>query len=848
LKRVNPHNMKPVTFCAAGNQAIPPELMLKSVLAQSHRRARTSAATLALAAMSMGASSILMPQQNGAMASEPLVATNAPELGETALNSQLADPALEAVASIPVGSETPTLALAESSPALENQTAEAGAMPSDLEPVFGSLNLEAALPVTEPTSFPAPWLSTDMSTGVDRSFDINQAGTLATQTQTTVTAPEEAFNPELESAATATPATTAPLELTAAAPETAPDLLPNQASTTLGELTSSPSSDNRRFPAGGIPQQSIPTNISAPLQPSAIATPSLMLPEVAPQPTTFTTPLEAQKEVAPEALAPIATESATSVIPELPTPPPTTATTAAAEELEAPDMTGAVVVEAADHTANTSTLYKVKPGDTLDKIAKETGVSVQDIINANQIAQPNFIEPDRELKIPLSPTANVVEDNQGWNASTTEGTVNFPAGTTSLLPVQPTISLPLPTSVAAKPVQEETAEPLKQDKPSQDKDRPWEIAADSPMNPPASEDEGLTTAALFNPYVEDLRADLSRLRNKYGERTPTGSAEAIEPATDEVGATEAMPAAGSEPAETDRVAAAPEPGQNPYAEGLRSDIQKLQQQYQSQPAPVAASEPETGALKVPTAVTAWAIDQFLPLPNLNPESSSEIQNEALQADINQNIRAPQERTAVSLPPVQAPVRRVPTLPVATKPEPAPAQNQPAEQVVAVAPLGYEAYQMDLTPGRMVSPQIPPLPGPDKYLPASPPMFNGYIWPAPGVMTSGYGWRWGRMHKGIDIAAPIGTPIYAAAPGKVTFAGWNDGGYGNLVEIEHPDGSSTLYAHNHRIVVQEGQEVDQGDQVAEMGSTGFSTGPHLHFEIHLPGQGAANPMAYLPQER
>ena len=96
MKRVNPHNMKPVTFCAAGNQAIPPELMLKSVLAQSHRRARTSAATLALAAMSMGASSILMPQQNGAMASEPLVATNAPELGEPALNSQLADPALEA--------------------------------------------------------------------------------------------------------------------------------------------------------------------------------------------------------------------------------------------------------------------------------------------------------------------------------------------------------------------------------------------------------------------------------------------------------------------------------------------------------------------------------------------------------------------------------------------------------------------------------------------------------------------------------------------------------------------------------------------------------------------------------
>jgi murein DD-endopeptidase MepM/ murein hydrolase activator NlpD len=104
-----------------------------------------------------------------------------------------------------------------------------------------------------------------------------------------------------------------------------------------------------------------------------------------------------------------------------------------------------------------------------------------------------------------------------------------------------------------------------------------------------------------------------------------------------------------------------------------------------------------------------------------------------------------------------------------------------------------------------------------------------------------------MHKGIDIAGPIGTPIYAAADGIVTFAGWNAGGYGNLVEIEHPDGSLTLYAHNHRILVREGQNVSQGEQVAEMGSTGFSTGPHLHFEIHPSGQGAVNPIAYLPAE-
>ncbi|MGL6283549.1 MAG: M23 family metallopeptidase, partial [Microcoleaceae cyanobacterium] len=108
-------------------------------------------------------------------------------------------------------------------------------------------------------------------------------------------------------------------------------------------------------------------------------------------------------------------------------------------------------------------------------------------------------------------------------------------------------------------------------------------------------------------------------------------------------------------------------------------------------------------------------------------------------------------------------------------------------------------------------------------------------------------RWGRMHYGIDIAADIGTPIYAAAPGVVITAGWDDGGYGNLVEIKHPNGAITVYAHNDEIYVREGQQVAQGETISAMGSTGRSTGPHLHFEIVPNGQGAVDPMAYLPRD-
>jgi murein DD-endopeptidase MepM/ murein hydrolase activator NlpD len=152
--------------------------------------------------------------------------------------------------------------------------------------------------------------------------------------------------------------------------------------------------------------------------------------------------------------------------------------------------------------------------------------------------------------------------------------------------------------------------------------------------------------------------------------------------------------------------------------------------------------------------------------------------------------------------------------------------------------------------KVAFPQIPSLDLPtlvsaDQFLPST---FQNdlkkYIWPARGAFTSGYGWRWGRMHRGIDIAAAVGTPIVSAASGVVVSAGWNDGGYGNLVEIRHPDGSVTVYAHNNHILTRVGAVVSQGELIAQMGSTGRSTGPHSHFEIRPRGSRAVDPMFFL----
>lgn len=120
---------------------------------------------------------------------------------------------------------------------------------------------------------------------------------------------------------------------------------------------------------------------------------------------------------------------------------------------------------------------------------------------------------------------------------------------------------------------------------------------------------------------------------------------------------------------------------------------------------------------------------------------------------------------------------------------------------------------------------------------------GLVWPVRGTVTSEYGYRWGRLHAGIDISAPAGTPIRAAKAGVVIHAGWM-GGYGNVVIVDHGGGLSTVYAHQSRIGSSEGQSLSQGQVLGYVGTTGHSTGNHLHFETRVNGS-AVNPRRYLP---
>ncbi len=162
--------------------------------------------------------------------------------------------------------------------------------------------------------------------------------------------------------------------------------------------------------------------------------------------------------------------------------------------------------------------------------------------------------------------------------------------------------------------------------------------------------------------------------------------------------------------------------------------------------------------------------------------------------------------------------------------------------MGIADLLYQQLkpQPPVRPGANVKEYLRPL----KPSPLSPPVEGARL-------TSGFGLREHpllgglREHQGVDLAAPLGTPVKAARPGVVSFAG-DKGGYGNLVILEHADGSQSYYAHLDQVLVEQGQRLASGQQLGTVGSSGLATGPHLHFEIRDPQGNPTDPWPLLAQ--
>jgi murein DD-endopeptidase MepM/ murein hydrolase activator NlpD len=441
-----------------------------------------------------------------------------------------------------------------------------------------------------------------------------------------------------------------------------------------------------------------------------------------------------------------------------------------------------------------SVAYEVKPGDTLAAIASRYNISVSELIKANNLTNPNELQISQKLIIPA---AGVDRNTAKGSNLATNPTVVQSSGIPKL--VAPSVNtgsanlnLPLPSQLS--------------------------VIADSSLitapTPVTANNQTLVNTANISPAVPTLP-------NPYG-----------------VGGDTPVPKAFAEIQLHKKPQKVARTKGNERLRSLQAEIERLREKYRAQQAGVVTSDaPETDnaavVLPVPTAKN-FAVSS----PNA-PRNAVQIP-----------VPSPVGTTNYSTQPAKMPYRATRPSNEAINPEFLP--NQASGQL----PNSYGARNASDSLGKMrgttVSPQLPPLAAVDQYLPrsideATPPPSGSsvaYAWPAKGVLTSGFGMRWGRPHKGIDIANAIGTPISASADGVVAKAGWNNGGYGNLVDIRHPDGSITRYGHNSKILVQSGQPVRQGEIIALMGSTGFSTGSHSHFEIHPSGKGAVNPIALL----
>ncbi len=474
------------------------------------------------------------------------------------------------------------------------------------------------------------------------------------------------------------------------------------------------------------------------------------------------------------------------------------------------------------------TTYEVRPGDTLAEIASNYGISVSELVKANNLADPNQLQISQQLIIP---TARA--ERSSYDQSTVAVQRTFVQSNNI-------------ATVASSPVNK------------------LDLDANLPQVSQPSGVRNTNTAVISIPAVKENQFQVNTptaTTNGVSIPVPVAHNNELQSGENDLSSPIAYGVGGETPSR-DRVTKIPMAQKqrqkvakvkgNERLRSLQAEIERLREKYRPKESGVTvqttsasddATAPvviETGNHFAPSRVNSQRNAVAIPLPTPILPSYRE-----------QPVK-PQLRAAR---PMNEPINPEFLLNQTTSSGNFDRNNSSGIKLVVPSAGVNSTDSLGKLRGTRVSPALPPLAAVDLYLPknvdqnSNPQSTSSasYIWPAKGVLTSGYGWRWGRMHRGIDIANGVGTPIHASAPGVVERAGWNNGGYGNVVDIRHTDGSMTRYGHNSRILVQVGQQVEQGQTIAAMGSTGFSTGPHSHFEVHPAGKGAVNPIAFLPSQ-
>jgi len=458
--------------------------------------------------------------------------------------------------------------------------------------------------------------------------------------------------------------------------------------------------------------------------------------------------------------------------------------------------------------------YQVKPGDTLAEIANNYGISVSELIKVNNLSDPHQLQISQKLIIPAVKMVDKVNKVDNPLNTPSFNTNSFVANNTSVI---------VPAPIA-------TEQPKGFDS------RAVTNSVTIPVPVVSGERENNNNPSITNRI--NVPAPIT-----YNQRQiPIAIPQALPTPSESFGLGGDAPLPRTlSPKPVEKVSKGKG---NERIRGLQAEIERLRYKYRTQESGVAATDTKNNSRSVPIPIESnsnTVVSQVglqIPVPKA-----------ILPSYNNQPVRPLVTASGSANEPINPEF-----LPSKTGIGSNSAPNSSGIKLTVPSPGISASDSLGKLRGTNVSPALPPLAAVDIYLPKTTeenPNFPSnstpttYIWPAKGVLTSGYGWRWGRMHRGIDIANAVGTPIYASSAGVVEKAGWNSGGYGNVVDIRHDDGSLTRYGHNSRILVQAGQRVKQGQTIAAMGSTGFSTGPHTHFEVHPSGKGAVNPIAFLP---
>ncbi|OBQ36387.1 MAG: peptigoglycan-binding protein LysM [Anabaena sp. CRKS33] len=460
--------------------------------------------------------------------------------------------------------------------------------------------------------------------------------------------------------------------------------------------------------------------------------------------------------------------------------------------------------------------YQVKPGDTLAEIANNYGISVSELIKVNNLSDPHQLQISQKLIIPAVKMVDKVNKVDNPLNTPSFNTNSFVANNTSVI---------VPSPIA-------TAQPKGLDSSA------ITNSITIPVPVVSGERENNNNPSITNRI--NVPAPIT-----YNQRQiPIAIPEALPTPSESFGLGGDAPLPRTlSPKPVEKVSKGKA---NERIRGLQAEIERLRYKYRTQKSGVAATDTKNNSQSVPIPIES----------NSNPVGSQVgLQIPVPKAILpNYNNNNPPVRPLVTASGSANEPINPEFLPSKTGVGSNFAPNSSGIKLTVPSPGISASDSLGKLRGTNVSPALPPLAAVDIYLPKTTeenPNFPSnstaisHIWPAKGVLTSGYGWRWGRMHRGIDIANSVGTPISASSAGVVEKAGWNSGGYGKLVDIRHDDGSLTRYGHNSRIFVQVGQRVKQGQTIAAMGSTGFSTGPHIHFEVHPSGKGAVNPIAFLP---